>query len=226
MNRREVMAGGTSLALGGLQAGHSVEGAGAFALPTRPVTKVAFVIGDGANVIDTAGPWEVFQDFPTPGGGAFDLFTVAPSMQTVTMTGGLRIDPQFTVDDAPIPHVVVVPAQPSRPELMAWVKSKAEGADMVISICDGAFFLADAGMLDGLSATTHHAGVGALARRYPAINVKRGVRFVDNGKIATSAGLTSGIDLALHVVARYHGPDQAQQLAEWIEHRSQDWRSS
>lgn len=216
-------AGGASLA--GASALHAKGPARTGDLPPKAKVKVAFLISRMANVIDTAGPWEVFQDFPQPAGGAFHLFTVAPSLAPVTMTGGLEIKPTYSIENAPQPDVIVVPAQTGAPALTQWLLKMTPQADVVMSVCDGAFLLAEAGLLDGLSATTHHAGVNALARRHPKVDVKRGVRFVDNGRIATSGGLTSGIDLALHIVRRYYSEADAGELALWLEHDSQDWRT-
>jgi transcriptional regulator GlxA family with amidase domain len=103
------------------------------------------------------------------------------------------------------------------------LNDSAKSADVVMSVCTGAFVLAKAGLLDGHKATTHHGSLVRLAMEYPKVSVRRGARFVDNGHIATSAGLSAGIDLALHVVARYFGEDAAKQTAYDMEYQSQSW---
>ena len=197
-------------------------------LPDRKHIRVAFLLGDSANVIDTAGPWEVFQDVMLDRivGHAhpFELFTVAPTEETLKMTGGLQVQPHYSIRNAPQPHVVVVPAHRATDESRAWLKAASEATDVTMSVCTGAFQLARAGLLDGVTATTHHEFWDAFAKEFPRIDLRRGLRFVDNGRIATAGGLTSGIDMALHVVARYFGVQAAQKTAEYMEYSSDAWR--
>jgi transcriptional regulator GlxA family with amidase domain len=199
-------------------------------LPERTRIRVAFLLGADTNVIDTAGPWEVFQDVMVMREGAhtnpFELFTVAPSIERVEMTGGLLVTPQYGFAHAPTPEVVVVPAQRATPAALDWLRAQAKHADMIMSVCTGAYQLARAGLLDKLAATTHHDFWDDFAREFPAIDLHRGPRFIDNGRIATSGGLTSGIDLALHVVARYLGDEIAAATARYMEHASASWRGS
>jgi transcriptional regulator GlxA family with amidase domain len=192
---------------------------------TKPIT-VAFVITDMANVIDFAGPWEVFQDTAIPGteSPAFRLYTVGDSRRPVHLTGGLTVVPDYTFDDAPTPAVVVVGAQHGSARLREWLRAVHTDArtDALMSVCTGAFRLADAGLLDGKRATTHHDFADELARRYPRITVERDARFVQSGPhLFTAGGLTSGIDLALHIVARYHGEAAALATARYMEYRAQ-----
>jgi transcriptional regulator GlxA family with amidase domain len=196
-------------------------------LPKRKRVKVAFMLGEHANVIDTMGPWEVFQDAVTPEGddASFELFTVAPAEGLLEMTGGLQVQPKYTIANAPQPNVIVVPAQRSTAESRAWLRQASAGTDVTMSVCTGAFQLARAGLLGGVAATTHHEFFDSFAREFPDIELRRGLRFVDSGRIATAGGLTSGIDLALHVVARYHGAGAAQATAAYMEYASDAWRA-
>lgn len=190
---------------------------------------VAFLLSDGAVMIDFAGPWEVFHDADVVGRTqpAFNLYTVAETTRPVTMSGGAAIVPKYAFADAPAPNVVVVPAQPHATDSMKrWLVATAQRADLVMSVCQGARILAQAGLLDGHRATAHHSGLTALAMNYPNVTVVRGVRFVDNGRIATSAGLSAGIDLALHVVARYYGKDAARMTAYDMEYLGTSWRDA
>lgn len=187
---------------------------------------VAFLLSGGAVVIDFAGPWEVFQDAEVvertqP---AFNLYTVAETTAPITASAGAKIVPQYALSDAPVPNVVVVPAQADpAPAVKRWLVAMTQQADLIMSVCTGALVLAEAGLLDGLMATTHHSAFVTLPMRYPKVTVVRGVRFVDNGRIATSAGLSAGIDLALHVVARYYGRMAAQQTTYDMEYQSDRW---
>lgn len=134
------------------------------------------------------------------------------------MTGGLQIKSDYTYDNAPMPNVVCVPAQSGGEAVTTFLQRSSTEADMVISICTGAFQLGAAGLLDGLNATTHHAFYDAFEKRYPKVNLIRARRFVDNGRIATAGGLTSGFDMALHVVERYFDRETALQTAEYMEY--------
>jgi transcriptional regulator GlxA family with amidase domain len=137
----------------------------------------------------------------------------------------LQLKPHYSVADAPQPNVIVVPAQISTDASRAWLKRASAGADLTMSVCTGAFQLARVGLLDGLAATTHHEFWDKFAAEFPHIDLRRGPRFVDSGRIATAGGLTSGIDMALHVVARYFGEDTAAATAFYMEHSSEAWRA-
>jgi len=115
--------------------------------------------------------------------------------------------------------VIVVPAQKSTEASRAWLKAASEKADITMSVCTGAFQLGRVGLLDGLKATTHHDYYDAFAKEFPKVQLERTPRFVDSGRIATAGGLTSGIDLALHVVGRYFGPETAEATARYMEHK-------
>jgi transcriptional regulator GlxA family with amidase domain len=193
--------------------------------PPEGGVPVAFLLSDGAVMIDFAGPWEVFMDARAPGStqAAFTLFTIAETTKAIDVSGA-TIVPQYTLVTAPDPKVVVIPAQADpTPAIKRWLVNVAGKADLVMSVCTGALVLAQTGLLDGHAATTHHSAFTTLAMNYPKITVKRGVRFVDNGSIATSAGLSAGIDLALHVVARYYGKEAARQTAYDMEYTGTNW---
>lgn len=144
-------------------------------------------------------------------------YTVAPSMDLYDL-GGIKARPDHTFENAPQPHVVVVPATRNLPESIAWVKKASAGADVTMSVCTGALLLAKTGLLDGLHATTHHSAYDTLARKYPKIMVVRGPRFVETRDVSSSGGETSGIDLALRVVERYFGKAAAASSAQNMEH--------
>lgn len=194
--------------------------------PEEGTIKVAFPISPGSNVIDMAGPWEVFQD--TMIGGhhrhPFELATVAATAEPVRATGGLHLIPDFAVADVPEPHVVVVPAMRTSDAVLDWLRETAKTAHLVMSVCTGAFQLGRAGLLDGLEATTHHDFWDAFEKEFPEVKLRRGPRFVEHPRVATAGGLTSGIDLALRVVARYFGEPAAARTAEYMEYRSTGWK--
>lgn len=230
MHRRQFI--GTTLAASVALFGHgqvraAADGA-ASPLPKRERIRVAFMLGDNANVIDTAGPWEVFQDVMLNDGGhrhPFELYTVAPEAGLLRMTGGLQVQPHYGIGDAPQPHVIVVPAHRSTDASRAWLAAASVATDVTMSVCTGAFQLARAGLLKGIPATTHHQFFESFANEFPDIELRRGLRFVDSGRIATAGGLTSGIDMALHVVARYFGTEVAAATASYMEYTSDAWRA-
>lgn len=197
--------------------------------PAHGTIPVAFLISDGAVVIDFCGPWEVFQDVSVPGRmeDAFRLYTVAETTKPIRASAGLKIVPDYTIYNAPAPKVIVIPAQgkPSK-AVIDWIRTSAKTADLTMSVCTGAFVLAKTGLLSGKSATTHHSAYKELALNYPDIQVKRGARFVENGNIATAGGLSSGMDLALRVVERYFGGEVAKQTAYQMEYQGQGWLNS
>lgn len=196
--------------------------------PTAPAKiPVAFVLSPGAEVVDWSGPWGVFEYAFVPGyeGTPFQLYTVAEQASPLKVSGGLTVVPDYTFTDAPTPKVIVVPAQeePTEAEL-AWLRREAPGAALTMSVCNGAFVLAKAGLLDGKEATAHHGAYAYFAAEFPAIRVKRGARFVDAGGVSTAGGLTSGIDLALHVVERFYGRQVAVDTADALEYQGQGWK--
>jgi transcriptional regulator GlxA family with amidase domain len=191
-----------------------------------PPLRVAFLLGDEANVMDTAGPWEVFQDARMGPRKLFDLFTVAPTRDVLTLSGGLQVKPLYQADQAPQPDIIVVPAHLSTETSQAWLRQASQGARATMSVCTGAFHLAAAGLLDGLKATTHHLFLDAFEKAYPQVELLRDARFVDNGRVATAGGLTSGIDLALHMVKRLYGTDVAVSTARYMEHYGPGWQEA
>lgn len=223
MNRRQAIGAtvGASVAVFGAAAA-------TLTLTKRERVRVAFMLGDSANVIDTAGPWEVFQDVMVDGplghSHPFELYTVAPQAGLLRMTGGLQVKPDFTIEDAPAPNVIVVPAHRSTDASREWLRRASGATDVTMSVCTGAFQLARAGLLKGLPAATHHDFWDAFAKEFPDIELRRGLRFIDSGRIATAGGLTSGIDLALHIVQRYYGETVASATARYMEYQSGAWR--
>jgi len=194
--------------------------------PEQGSIPVAFLISEGAVVIDFSGPWQVFEEVDIPGrkADAFQLYTVGQTTDPVRVSGGMKIVPDYTLETAPPPKVVVIPAQSGRSQAMLdWIRSSSKSADVVMSVCTGAFLLASTGLLSGRAATTHHNGYKSLSIQYPQVQVKRGVRFVEDGIFASSGGLSCGIDLALRVVERYYGREIARNAAYQMEYQGQGW---
>jgi putative intracellular protease/amidase len=210
--------------------------AGAAAAPKDGIP-VAFVVGPFANVIDLAGSWEVFSDtfvdpsgalppggadtFSGPGnaGPAFSPYTVSDSLQPIKAWKNLTLVPDHTYRTAPRPAIVVMGAQRGHtPAKIEWIRETSRNAEVVMSVCTGAFLLAQTGLLDGKRATTHHDYYDDFAKTFPKVQLVRGPRFVDEGKLKTAGGLTSGIALALHVVEEMYGKGRADLLARYLEY--------
>jgi putative intracellular protease/amidase len=178
---------------------------------------VAVLVFDGVEIIDYAAPFEVF------GQAGFRVFTVGPTTRPVTTAMGMTLVPAYDFATAPRSAVLVlpggdVPLQDAR--IVDFVRARTARSEVVLSVCTGAFWLAKAGLLDGLTATTFHRAIEPLQHMAPLARVVRDRRFADNGRIVTAAGLTSGMDGAMHVVDRLLGRDKAREVALTLEY---DW---
>ncbi len=201
------------------------DGVSPLAPPAHGSIPVAFVLSEGAVIIDFCGPWEVYERANVPGRmeGAFRLYTVAKTADAIH-AGGMKIVPDYTFDNAPAPKVIVIPAQDgSSPAMLDWIRKSTKNADVTMSVCTGAFVLASTGLLSGKSATTHHGAYKTFAIEFPDVRLKRGARFTEDGNLATAGGLSSGIDLALRVVQRYFGYPVALDTANMLEYQGQGW---
>jgi transcriptional regulator GlxA family with amidase domain len=243
MNRRELLQKTAALSiLGAIPASRAVSAEAFYEdVPSRnqpavPVASlkppasgsipVAFAISDGAVVIDFAGPWEVFGavNVPSRSDNPFRLYTVAANSNPIQASGGLKIVPDYTFKNAPAPKVIVIPAQNGADtSMLNWIRESSRNTDVTMSVCTGAYVLAKTGLLSGKSATTHHGAYKEFAYEFPDIHVKRGARYVEEGNLATAGGLSSGIDLALHVVDRYYGREVATKTATMMEYQGRGW---
>ena len=195
------------------------------------VRNVGILIFDDVEVLDFCGPFEVFS-VARPAGQAADadrLFvvqTVAEEDRLIRCRGGLLVQPHLTTAGAAPGtfDIVVVPGgQGTRRErlnsrLLDWLAAHAERTELLTSVCTGAFLLAERGLLDGRRATTHWASIGFMRQHYPAVTLVEDRRFVEEGRVITSAGVSAGIDMSLHVVARLHGRETAAWTARRMEY--------
>ena len=194
---------------------------------------VGILIFDNVEVLDFAGPFEVFSRTRTVPGpesrrseesAPFHVFTVAKSKAPITATGGLVVVPHHDFSDAPRIDLLVVPGGfGTRPllhdeETLEWIRRTAAAARQVTSVCTGSLLLGKAGLLEGKRATTHWAALDLLESLGTGAEVQRELRVVDDGVI-TSAGVASGIDMAFYVVERLCGRDVADETARYIEYR-------
>jgi len=198
--------------------------------PNTPRTVGIFVFDD-VEVLDCCGPFEVFSVARTPRNDddltekLFIPLMIAERPEAVTCVGGLRIEPNATFVNHPPLDILIIPGgqgarltQLFNRTALDWIASSAPTTTITASVCTGAFLLAENGLLDGKAATTHWASVARLQARYPAITVRDDARFVDEGHIVTAAGISAGIDMSLHLVARLHGDDAARWTARRMEY--------
>lgn len=193
---------------------------------------VGILIFDGVEVLDFAGPFEVFSRTRlTPGAEArrsdadapFEVFTVGPTRDAVVATGGLTVVPSWALADAPTIDLLVVPggfgtrALLNDVAMLDWIRGVAGRARLVTSVCTGALLLARAGLLANRRATTHWGALDLLGTLDPTIRVERGVRAVHDG-VVTSAGVSAGIDMALEVVEGLFGAEVANDTAHYMEY--------
>lgn len=178
---------------------------------------VAVLLFPGVEIIDFTGPYEVFE-----AAGA-TVFTVAESTDILTAGSSLKIKPDYTFQDMPDADIILIPGgnvRRSDAKILDWIKKQDKNAEKLLSVCNGAFFLSSAGLLDGLNATTTFPLIPRLQALSPKTKVVDDQRYVNNGHIITSAGLSAGIDAALFVVSEYLGVGGAQQIAATLEY---DW---
>ena len=190
---------------------------------------VAIVLFDDVEVLDFAGPFEVFsvcgrRSLLDP----FDVYTVSERGQTIRARNGLIVTPLHSFESAPSPDILLVPGgfgtrrEMKSPVMLEFVARVGTHCEFLLSVCTGALVLACAGLLDGLSATTHHLALDELRAVAPRTTVREGARIVDNGRVILSSGVSAGIDMSLHVVARLLGDDLALETARYMEYEG-DW---
>jgi transcriptional regulator GlxA family with amidase domain len=188
-------------------------------------TTIGIALFDGAEELDWAGPWEVLaawaEQFPDDG---VRVFTVAREDGPVTCAKGLRVLPDETWETAPPVDVLVYPGgRGTRPQIgdeavRSWIRGIAGSGALVTSVCTGSLVLADAGLLDGRRATTHWGSLELLPTLGRDIEVRPDDRFVDTGDVITAAGVSAGIDMALHLVARLHSVERAREVRRYIQY--------
>ncbi len=189
------------------------------------MTTIGVFVFPGVEELDFVGPWEVLRAWERvwPDDGQ-RVVLLAREEGTITCAMGLRVAPEVTWATAPPLDVLVYPggqgtvAQLGDETIRRWVRTVAGAGTLMTSVCTGALVFADAGLLDGRPATTHWASLDHLASLGRDIEVRPDDRFVDDGDIVTSSGVSAGIDMALHLVARLATPDRAREVRRFIQY--------
>ena len=196
---------------------------------------VGIYLFDEVEVLDFAGPFEVFSTaarvksrLDSQAVEAFKVFTIADEQRTVAARGNLLVQPHYALTDHPPLDMLIIPggvvtAELERKPVIDWIATVAQTTEVTASVCTGAFLLAKAGLLHNQPAITHWEDIDDLRTMFPDIDIKDGVRWVDTGPIVTSAGISAGIDMSLHLVARLEGEALAAKTARQMEF---DWEHS
>jgi transcriptional regulator GlxA family with amidase domain len=195
------------------------------------VRTIGIFIFDEVEVLDFAGPFEVFSTAARVTGSetpAFRVITIGESNDAIRTRGGLRVDASFSLADHPELEVLIVPggvvdAQLDRAGTISWITAQSKTTEVVASVCTGAFLLGKAGLLSGKRATTHWEDIGGLRELLPDTRVIENRRWIDEGAIVTSAGISAGIDMSLHLVARLAGRSLAEKTARQMDY---EWKDS
>ncbi|PTM54638.1 DJ-1/PfpI family protein [Desmospora activa DSM 45169] len=192
----------------------------------KPIS-VGIFLFEGVEVLDFAGPFEVLsvtqfeQDWKAK---PFQVATFSESGETIVARNGLKILPNDSFCSAPPFDIIVIPGGPGienefyNAATIQWLKERMEHVQVMASVCTGAFLLAKAGLLNGKQVTTHWASIEELQNRFPDTTVMKKVKFVDQGKIITAAGVSAGIEMSLHLVDRFYGNEMAKKTARYIEY--------
>jgi len=189
------------------------------------VTSIAIAIFEGVEELDFAGPWEVLAAWATqhPDDGV-TVFTVTETTDLVLCAKGLRVAADHTWDTAPPIDVLVYPGgagtrrELADPEVLERLRGLRENGTLMTSVCTGALVYAAAGLLRNRQATTWWGSLETLAELEPTVEVRPDDRFVDSGEIITAAGVSAGIDMALHLVARLHSVERARDVRRYIQY--------
>lgn len=189
----------------------------------QQIINVAILVYDGVYVLDFTGPLEVFYDsYSKDGNHLFNVYTVS-TKEELKAHSGLKVTSDYNINNCPRPDIFIVPGGDlellkDQPELKKWMINTAKDSKTLMSVCTGAFILADAGLLDNLNITTWHGALDNLKKMVPTANVIKGVRYTDNGKVVTTAGVSAGIDGSLFVVSKYYGKEAADATAKYMDY--------
>jgi transcriptional regulator GlxA family with amidase domain len=188
---------------------------------------VAILLFNDVELLDFAGPYEVFssaRSLHDDHDRLLDVLTVAEHADPIHCRNGLTVVPDYTLGTCPPTDILLIPGGygvtqiVERSEIITWIRERAANVELLTSVCTGSFALAKVGLPAGTPVTTHWESIATLREAYPALDVREDVRWVEDGAIITSAGVSAGIDMALHIVARLYGNDVARATAIGIEY--------
>ena len=187
--------------------------------------KVAILIFDKVEVLDFAGPFEVFSVSRDDNGAKiYDVSLIGEEIRVIKARNDFQVIPNLDIRTKEKFDMVLIPGgygtriEMHNEVIKNWVKAQYKEVELMLSVCTGSLVLATSGLLENQSATTHHGAFDELAAVAPNTQIIKGTKYVDNGKIITSGGISAGIEMALHVVAKQHGIEQARKTANYMEY--------
>lgn len=195
---------------------------------------IGIYVYDDVEVLDFAGPYEVFTTATRmhlrksrDDRALFNVFTIGRTTDPIRARAGLKVDPDFSIDDHPAIDCLIVPggvvnAELEKPDVISWISAQSVPERVVAAVCTGAFLLVKTGKLAGKQVTTHWEDIDDLKEMFPSVDVLSTLRWVDEGAFVTSAGISAGIDMSLHLVERLHSRELAERTAlqldfDWTE---------
>ncbi|EJL20296.1 DJ-1/PfpI family protein [Brevibacillus sp. BC25] len=189
--------------------------------------RVGIFLFDDVEVLDFAGPFEVFSvtsmenDSHIP----FHVKTVSEKGSMIQTLNGLKVQPDYSFANMPVFDILIIPGgigarerEVHNEQVIKWIREQMQQVELMTSVCTGAFLLAKAGLLSGKKATTHWASLDRMEKEFPEVIVQKGVKFVDEGNIVTSAGISAGINMSFHIIKRLVGAEVAEQTAKTMEY--------
>ena len=184
---------------------------------------IGIYIYDQAEVLDFSGPFEVLSVANRLAKLGWNIWLVAEEKSLVEARGVFQVKPHYSIQNVPELDVLIVVGgvhsdELRKTEVINWIRKTTEKTQITASVCTGAFLLAEAGLLDGLEVTTHWEDIPDLQRNYPNLQVRKGIRWIEQGKLFTAAGISAGIDTSLELVARLAGAEQAERTARQMEY--------
>ena len=188
---------------------------------------IGIYIYNQAEVLDFSGPFEVFSTAKRLGAEDLNVFLISETAEPVIARGGFKVLPDYSLNNHPKIDLLMVVGgvhtdEMNKPNVLDWISSVSESASQVVSVCTGAFLLAKAGLLEGLTVTTHWEDISDLAQQFPSLNVISDKRWVASGKFTTSGGISAGIDMSLHLVSVHNGLQFAKKVARQMEYSWQE----
>ncbi|HDR7276968.1 DJ-1/PfpI family protein [Bacillus cereus] len=186
---------------------------------------VGIFLFNEVEVLDFAGPFEVFSITKVHEEKPFTVYTVSQNGEMITARNGLKVQPDYSIEDLPPVDILIIPGGKGAREnevkndiIINWIRQQMKEVKLITSVCTGALLLAKAGLLDGLKATTHWASIQTFKKDFPNVEVMENVKFVDEGHIITSAGISAGINMSFHIVKNLLGVEIAEETAKNMEY--------
>lgn len=190
---------------------------------------IGIYVYNEVEVLDFSGPFEVFTTASrvyrrqNPGASLFEVYLIAEKETLITARTDFKVQPHYTIHDHPKLDVLIVPGgvhthELEKPDVIEWIQRTAGTTKLTASVCTGAFLLAKANLLEGKSVTTHWEDIPDLRAMFPSLNVKEDVPWVDNGNIVTSAGISAGIEMVLHLITKLAGRELAAKTTRQMQY--------